>query len=313
MAPRRILAGLTWFITRRTTRRHFLLRPDADGTSQAIYWYTTAVLAKKFGIVVHAVQVLSTHIHEVLTDPFGNLPNFVRERNRALANALKCHRGWPEEVFQRAPASYVALHGPRAILKQIGYTLANCVEAGLTNTPEEWPGVTVSANDIGSRVVTTARPAMYFNPENDVWPAEASLAIEVPRELLDEYGGGARDAIREAVERAVSRARGIAHAAGRVVGSIGRLLSIPCQRRSRSFECFGSRNPRFATAGDIQRTREATNSWREFLEKYRRALFQWKSGVPRPDFPPGTWRWCRELLWRDSENISMSVSAIRDS
>lgn len=309
MAPRRILAGLTWFITRRTTRRHFLLRPDADGISQAIYWYTTAVLAKKFGIVIHAVQILSTHIHEVLTDPLGNLPNFVRERNRALANALKCHRGWPEEVFQRAPASYVALHGPEAILKQIGYTLANCVEAGLVTSPEHWPGVTVLPNEIGSRVVEVSRPTMYFNPENEVWPDRASLAIEVPHELKVAYGERAGDKIRVAVDCAVLRAREIARAAGRTVGPIARLLSTPFQRRARSCEPFGTRNPRFATGGDSELAREAKSSWREFLGKYRKALHEWRTGVPRPDFPPGTWRWCRELLASNPANISMSVGS----
>ncbi len=37
--PRRILPGRSWMITRRATRRHFLFRPDEDGTSQRLYWY----------------------------------------------------------------------------------------------------------------------------------------------------------------------------------------------------------------------------------------------------------------------------------
>ena len=133
--PRQIRPGATWMITRRTTRRHFLLRPDRDGTAQQIYWYTTAILAKKFGVELHAVQVLSTHMHEVLTDVHGNLPAFLRERNRALANALKCHRKWPEEVFQRAAANCVELLGEDSVMKQIAYTIANCVDAGLVRSP----------------------------------------------------------------------------------------------------------------------------------------------------------------------------------
>src|SRR4029079_16235741 len=121
--PRCIRPGRTWLITRRTTRRYFLLRPAADGTMQGIYWYATAVMAAKFGIELHAVQVLSTHIHEVLTDVRGTLSAFLRERNRLFANAMKCHRQWPEEVFQRAPTSCVELYGPEAVTKEIGYTL----------------------------------------------------------------------------------------------------------------------------------------------------------------------------------------------
>src|SRR6187401_2428681 len=139
-APRCIRPGRTWFVTRRTTRRHFLLRPDADKTLQELYWYTTAVIAAERGIELHAVQMLSTHIHEVLTDTRGELPRFLQQRNRLFANAIKRHRHWPEEVFARAPASCVALYGVRAILKEIGYTLANCVEAGLVHHPDDWPG-----------------------------------------------------------------------------------------------------------------------------------------------------------------------------
>ena len=99
-------------ITRRTTRRHFLLRPDADGTIQQLYWYTTAVLAKKFGIKIHAVQMLSTHLHEVLTDVRGELPRFLQRRNRLLALALKCQHKWPEEVFAVCSPEYYRKHGP---------------------------------------------------------------------------------------------------------------------------------------------------------------------------------------------------------
>src|SRR4051812_20366591 len=123
--PRCIQAGKTWFVTRRTTRRFFLLRPDADKTVQDLYWYITAVLAGELGVELHAVQVLSTHMHEVLTDTRGELPRFLQQRNRLFANAIKCHRNWPEEVFARRPASCLELYGSAAVLKEIAYTLAN--------------------------------------------------------------------------------------------------------------------------------------------------------------------------------------------
>ncbi len=312
MRPRRITAGQLWFTTRRTTRRHLLLRPDSDGTSQAIYCYTTAVLAKKFGVRIHAVQVMSTHIHEVLTDTRGELPNFIRERNRALANALKCHRGWPEEVFQRAPASCVEVHGPRAILRQIAYTIANCVEAGLVESPSEWPGVSVSADEIGTRVVRVERPAIYFDPENEVWPAVATLAIEMPEDLVAEFGAGATSAVRGAVDNAVARARRIARAAGRAVAGVRRIFGVSFRRRASSFESFGARNPSFAAGGDATFARYAYVTRRAFLVAYRRALDLWKRGVDRPHFPPGSWRWCRELLGPttvEPAKISMSVGS----
>ena len=82
MKPRNIAPGKVWFVTRRTTRRHFLLAPDRAGEVARIYRYVTGLIAAKFGIEIHAVQMLSTHIHEVLTDVNGMLPRFLEQRNR---------------------------------------------------------------------------------------------------------------------------------------------------------------------------------------------------------------------------------------
>jgi len=305
--PRRILPGATWFLTRRTTRRHFLLRPDEDESCQRIYWYTTSVIAKKFGIVHHAVQVLSTHIHEVVSDPFGNLPAFIRERNRALANALKCHRKWPEEVFQRAPASCVELYGVDAIIEKIAYTIANCVSAGLVESPEQWPGARTIVNDLDGKAFVTRRPEVYFDPENPVWPAEAKIQMMVPELVREKYDDRAIDVIRESVERAVSVARAAVRATGRSVSSIWRLVSVPFTKRSNTYEPYGAREPHFATSGDRVRASIASAARHAFLRAYRVALNAWRAGDIRPNFPLGSWRWPRELL--QPAKISMSVGS----
>jgi hypothetical protein len=254
-------------------------------------------MAQKFGVELHAAQALSTHLHEVVTDVRAKLPAFERERNRLLANALKCHRGWPEEVFQRARPSYVRLHGPDAIAKQIGYTLANCVEAGLVSSPEQWPGVTVRVDDIGQRVIEVERPPMYFDPDNPAWPERVTIPITMPAALLEAYGEGAREVLRAAVRAAVERARAIAIRAGRFVrGPVAKLFKVPITRRSNSFEPFGERDPTFATGGNRERAREARTERRVFIGLYRAALAALRSGVSNVRFPEGTWRWARELL-----------------
>ncbi len=294
--PRCIVPDETTMITRRTTQRFYLLRPDADQTSQDIYWYTTAVLAKKFGVQLHAVQVLSTHMHEIVTDVRGVLPAFVRERNRALANALKCHRGWAEEVFQRRPASYVRLHGADAILKEIGYTLANCVEAGLVSHPSQWPGVTVSAHDIGRRIIRVRRPDVYFDPTNPVWPEFATIEITMPSVLEKTYGDGAVQVLKRAVRRSIDRARdSVRKNGGRFASSARHLTSIPYSRRAQSAEPRGQRNPTFATAGKTALTAEVIAQGRAFAAKYRGALDA-LSKIRDVSFPEGAWRWRQELL-----------------
>lgn len=238
---------------------------------------------------------MSNHIHEVLTDTRGELPNFIRERNRALANALKCHRRWPEEVFQRAPANCVELHGAAAVLRQIGYTLANCVEAGLVNSPTEWPGPTVLPEEIGTRTIIATRPSVYFDPENEVWPEQAELHIAMPEDLVTEHGSRAAAEIRTAVQAAVVLARNALRAAGKAIKSAYEAVALPFEKRAKSFETFGKRYPTFAAGGVAHLAKRALAMRREFRTAYAHALRAWRAGHRDVPFPRGTWRWHREL------------------
>jgi len=87
--PRQIIPGDTWFITRRCTQRTSLLKPCAILT--AVFMYLLIYCAKQYGIMIHAVCVMSTHYHLVVTDPFGLLPRFMENLNKLLAKVLNCH------------------------------------------------------------------------------------------------------------------------------------------------------------------------------------------------------------------------------
>ena len=63
MPARPVHAGTTYLITRRTTRRTFLMRPDQKMTE--LFWYLLGVYTRKHGVIVHCVQCLSTHYHAV--------------------------------------------------------------------------------------------------------------------------------------------------------------------------------------------------------------------------------------------------------
>ena len=95
--PRNVRPGVTWLVTRRATRRHFLFNPDDEGMIEQLYWYTTAVYAQALGIELHVMELMSNHDHEVLTDTLGQLCRFLELRTRVFANALKVFRGWPGE------------------------------------------------------------------------------------------------------------------------------------------------------------------------------------------------------------------------
>ena len=291
-APRDVRRGVTWFVTRRTTRRHHLLSPDAAGVVEQLYWYVTAVYARKLGIELHMMQMLSTHLHEVLRDMLGNLPRFFELRNRILANALKVHLGWSEEVFSKTPANWVELPTAEAIVKEIAYTTANCVAAGLVRTPRMWPGAKVLVNDIGQRVVRVKRPKMYFNPKNPDWPDEIEIPIVMPRMLLDAYGteDNCRAIIKREVDKLVRQAHRKNEKTSRGYAGPKRILRMRHTRRASSYESFGSRTPNFAAAGNLEVARTLIARRRAFLSQHREALQRWRAGDHGAVFPPGTWK-----------------------
>lgn len=295
-APRCILPGTTYLVTRRTTRRHMLMRPDADGAIQNIYWYVTAVVARECGITLHAVQMLSTHIHEVLTDTRGELPRFLQQRNRLFANALKCHRKWPEEVFSRGAPNCVVIYGASAALQEIGYTLANCVSAGLVARPEDWPGVSVVADGSQQKIRAT-RPTVYFDGWNPRWPDVAEIDLALPQVIADSHDteAGAYRAVRGAIADAVDRARQALEATGRFFGKVEKLVRISHTAQASSDEPRRDRVPSFATAKISARTAEALRIKREFQLAYRAAFRRLCDGVAHATFPAGTWRLRTEL------------------
>ena len=65
-APRQILPGTTYLVTRRCFQRQLLLKPSAS--TSAIFSYVLALAAARYGVQVHAYCVLSNHFHLVVTD-----------------------------------------------------------------------------------------------------------------------------------------------------------------------------------------------------------------------------------------------------
>ena len=286
--PRRVLPGLTYLVTRRTTRRFFLLRPDADACLSNAYWYVTAVLAEELGIELHATQMLSTHMHEVLTDTRGVLPRFLQKRNRVLAEFIKLHRGWPEEVFARGSPNCVQLYGSAAMLRKIGYTIANCVEAGLVSRPAMWPGVSAVVGE-RRRVIRVRRPSLYFDVERRRWPEFAEIELVMPRILEQQLGERAPGVVRSAVRAAVIAARRRVRARGGRFAAPVSLTRISHETRATSDDGVSSRAPHFATDGMQQLRALAVAERRHFLTQYRLALSRAQRGR-RPTFPEGTWR-----------------------
>lgn len=286
--PREIIPGATYLITRRTLRRHFLFRPDTAITQLIVY--ALAVSASRFGLQVHALCAMSTHLHLVVTDEQGVLPRFMHFFHRIVALGTKVLRKWEGPVWDHGATSVVRLLTPRAVVEKIAYVLANPVAAGLVPHAREWPGAKANADEIGHEELQAARPSVYLDPSNPQWPEEAKLLISLPPSVEPDGAPRFIAEVGAEIERLEVLAREEMGRQGyRFLGAAAASVVSPDERVT-SFEALRDRNPTVAVGraqGGAMRAAAAAVS--AFRRTYRAALDRWRVGIREAVFPAGTW------------------------
>lgn len=283
---RPIRPGTTYLITRRIERRYCLLRPDRTINSYILY--ALLVSARKHGILLHAFCAMSTHMHYVVSDPDGKLPQFLTMFHRLVALGVKVIRDWNGAVWNRSQTSVVELCTPEAIVEKIAYTLANPVRAGLVRFAHEWPGFKTHVDDIGQTKLRAKRPLKCFNPKNDQWNLDVeydvSLPPSIPATTLERF--------RAAIKEELTDIENAAHKTipkKKVLGAAQVLKTNP-KSRITSYEPTKQRNPTIAAGrGNTKKLQEAKQARRDFLKLYRRALEAWRAGNRTVMFPAGTY------------------------
>ncbi|WP_437730446.1 transposase [Sorangium sp. So ce1335] len=303
--PREIAPGATYLITRRVLRRHLLLRPDAAINQFLIY--ALAVSTRRYGIEVHAMCAMSTHLHLVITDVNGVLPRFLQFFHRIVALGTKVLRKWEGPVWDHEATSVVRLLTRAAVVEKIAYVLANPVTAGLVKRAREWPGAKVDTSELGRGRLHAARPAAYLDPENPQWPEEATLPLALPPGIGHEGAEAFRREVAAELERQEAQAHAEVQRQGLHFLGATRASTISPYGRATSFEALRARNPTFAVG------REQGDAWRiagaavrAFRASYRAALERWRSGVRSAVFPSGTW-WMRTFHGVNVTDVVLTV------
>jgi putative transposase len=282
-APRQILPGATYLVTRRCAQRQFLLRPCP--LTNAIFLYVLAVAARRYRIAVHAFCVLSNHFHLVVTDPDARLPAFEQYLDSLVARAVNASLGRWEAFW--APSSYsaVALSSPADILDKAAYVLGNPVAAGLVSRGREWPGLWSAPEQVGTGPLTATRPSTFFSPSGSM-PESAELVLAVPPgfDSPEDFRTRLLGTVAAAEERSqreiVSKGRGFLGAA--------KVLAQKALARPAPGEPRRKLNPRVA-ARDRWKRVEALSRLVAFLERYRNAWHARRAGNHAALFPPGTY------------------------
>ncbi len=285
-APRQILPGTVYLVTRRCAQREFLLKPSPR--TNEIFLYVLAVAARKFGIRLHVFCVLSNHFHAVLTDPDARLPAFEQFLDSLVARALNASLGRSEAFWAQSSYSAVKLLEPGDIVEKAAYVLANPVAAGLVRTGREWPGLWSSPAQIGAGAICVRRPDFFFR-------ADGPLPESVELELTEPPGFASPAEFREElVERLAAhehRAVVALESGGWQFMGARRVLAQKPTSRPAAREPQRALKPRIAGRDKWKRI-EALGRLREFLRAYRAAWSAMRQGVRDVIFPHGTY-WLR--------------------
>ncbi len=280
-APRQVLPGTTYLVTRRCAQRQLLLRPSAS--TNAIFSYVLAVAARRFNVLLHVWCVLSNHFHLVVTDPDANLPAFEQYLDSLVARAVNASLGRWEAFW--APSSYsaVALATPEDVIDKCAYVLANPVAANLVRRGREWPGLWSAPEQIGTPL-QVVRPSSFFR-KNGPLPDCAELVACVPPGF---DAAVFRDELSRALSAREDEAAALAEREHRTFLGPKRVLSQSPTTRPQSEEPHRALSPRIA-ARDRWKRIEVLARVVGFLRWYRASWCAMRSGAKNVLFPPGTY------------------------
>ena len=290
--PREIAPGATYLITRRVLRRHLLFRPDAAITQLLVY--ALAVSARRYGIEVHALCAMSTHLHLVVTDVQGVLPRFLQFFHRIVALGTKVLRKWEGPVWDHEATSVVRLLTHAAVVEKIAYVLANPVAAGLVRHAREWPGAKVDVGEIGRGVLHAARVPRRISTRRirsgprkrrsrsrcrrrSSRTARRAFAVTSPPSSSDRKRRPMRRCSGEGSASWAPNER--ARSPPTIAPRASRRCAIAIRRSQSAVSRVARGEPRLPAV-------------RAFRASYRAALERWCAGVRSAVFPAGTW-WMR--------------------
>ena len=284
-APRQVLPGTIYLVTRRCSQRQFLLRPSK--LTNQTFGYLLAIASTRFRVEVHAFCVMSNHVHLVVTDPEGRLPAFSQFLDSLVARAMNALLARWEHFWGPSSYSAVALQSQSDVVDKIAYVLANPVAAGLVRRGRMWPGSWSAPERMGAEPLEFSRPPRFFRKQGaTALPERARLDLVVPRGFVspEEF----RELVSAALE--VKEMTAAANLVARGRGFLGAKVALrqpPFGRPTRVEPHLGIK-PRIASR-DTWRRIQALGQLVEFLRDYRRAFDAWRRGSTSVVFPAGTY------------------------
>jgi REP element-mobilizing transposase RayT len=303
-APRQVIAGRTYLISRRCTQRQYLLRPSRR--VDQIYLYCLGEAAQRFGVTLHAWLAMSNHQHLVVRDNRGNFPDFLAHLHKMLAKALNAHWRRTENFWSTEQPNAVYLVEASDRFDKLVYVLANPVHAQLVERATDWPGATSLRFNLFDRTLRVKRPPGFFRAGGPM-PAEVTLRAE----RLDGYEGATPEEWRGKLLAAIAAAEASARIERirtnrRVVGRRN-VLRLSTEARPGPPPPRRGLRPAVACK-DEQRRHDELALIHAFRAAYRRARLSWARGDRDVVFPFGTYRLLRQPIRSETSGASAALS-----
>jgi len=270
-------------VTRRCTQRQFLLLPSP--VVNGIFSYCLALAASRTSVLVHIACVMSNHYHLLVTDPKGELPEFVYTLNKYVAKCVNAHRARWENVFAAGTqTSYVRLGDDEAILDKAVYAITNPVEALLVSSSDQWPGTCLWQPG----TYKARRPKLFFRDNGPLPEALKFEIVPIPlsnlqgrREVMERLG--------KEVKKREKELRAKAKKAEKKFMGTARVMAQKPTDSPWSKEPRRKLSPRLASR-DKWRRIELLQRLKEFWENHKAALAVFVKGDHSVLFPAGTYK-----------------------
>lgn len=290
--PRRVVKGQVVAVVRRTHERRGLLRPEP--WLKELFPYAIAVAQERTGVLVLAFEAMSNHIHLVVEDVEGRLPDFMKRLDEMVAKVVNAERKRRDTLWEGAGAKWTVLLTPEAIEESVAYTILNCVDAGLVPQAKAWGGF-VTHPEMFGRDQVVERPKLRYFSQRSKAPATAVLRIGIPSLHAQR---GVADWVRRIQERVAAGQEAVRRRMGKgQFAGMKAVLARSLDWKPSTDEALGSPTP-VAKAGGVAEAKALITAFRtlraSFLNAYRLAyeeLLRTGTAV----FPQGTWRWHREI------------------
>ena len=274
-------------LTRRTTQRMFLLRPDSITRETFIYCF--ALAAKNHGIEVHWLTVMSNHYHAGIRDVRGHVPKFLRDFHGLLARSINAARGRSENLWATEQAGQLELVGSEAVFDKMLYGLTNPCAAHLVDKVNHWPGLCSYDNILTGKAITARRPRWFFDRDNPDLPEEVELRFVRPAQFAHLSEQAWRDKVKEAVGARESKLKQQRREKG--IKLVGRkaVRRQSAYSQPKTTKKRGQLNPRIA-AKDTCLRMKALARYKLFEARYRDAWERYRQGERAVAFPYGTYK-----------------------